>query len=191
MKGRMYILMLLSVLALGLNSCGGGGGSGGVGTISSTSGGTFTAATILLDSDVAVWTGTPCGATSTYTVLPDNVNVTFTAFSAPAGSTGNTPEQVVIDSVTITYTPATAGTPGLGYLSQAVGQQVALGSSISIPVRVATQAQKQSTPLSALLCTTTIYSYRAVMEFNCHYLVSGNTFQGSTWMNLNFADFAN
>jgi hypothetical protein len=124
-------------------------------------------------------------------VLPNDINVTFTAFSAPAGSSGNTPEQVVIDSVIITYTPATTGTPGLGTLSQAVGLQAALGSSVTIPVRVATQAQKMSATLSALICTNTIYSYRATMVFNCHYLVSGNTFQGSTWMNLNFADFAN
>jgi hypothetical protein len=191
MRGRMGILLLLlGTLALGLNSCGGGGG-GGIGSISSDSGGTFKAATILIDSDVAVWTGTPCGATSTYTVLPDDDTVTFTAFSAPAGSTGNTPEQVVIDNVTIAFTPATVGSPALQTQYQAIGQQVALGGSVTFPVRVASQKLKSDPPLNSLVCTPTIYGYRATMLFNCHYLVSGNTFQGSTQINITFADFGN
>ena len=191
MKGRMYILMLLSVLALGLNSCGGGGGSGGVGTISSTSGGTFTAATILIDSDVAVWTGTPCGATSTYKVLPDNVNVTFTAFSAPAGSTGNTPEQVVIDNVSIIFTPSVPGSPALQTQYQAVSQQVALGGTLTIPVQVAPLTLKTTSPINTLICSSNIFSYYVTLVFNCHYLVTGNTFTGSTQINIKFADFAN
>ena len=189
MKGRMGILLLLGTLALGLWSCGGGGG--GVGSISSTSGGTFSAATILIDSDVAVWTGTPCGATSTYTVLPDDDTVPFTAFSAPAGTTGNTPEQVVIDRVTIVYTPAATGSPALPIQYQAIGQQVALGGSVSFPVRVASQKLKSDPPLSTLVCSPTIYSYYATMVFECHYLVSGNTFTGSTQINIKFADFGN
>jgi hypothetical protein len=189
MKGKMYILLLLGALALGLVSCGGGGG--GVGTISSTSGGTFSAATIIVDSDVAKWTGTPCGPTSTYTVLPDDDNVTFNAFSAPAGSNGNTPEQVVIDRVTIVYTPAATGSPALPTQFQAIGQQVVLGSSVTFPVRVATQRLKSDPPLNTLVCSSTIYSYRVTLAFDCHYLVSGNTFTGSTQININFADFAN
>ena len=191
MKGRLFILILLGALALGLNSCGGGGGGGGVGAISSDSGGTFSAATILVDSDVAVWTGTPCATGSTYTVLPNDDNVTFTAFSAPAGSTGNTPEKVVIDNVTIAFTPATVGSPALPPQYQAIGQQVALGGSATFPVRVASQKLKSDPPLNSLVCTSTIYGYRATMLFNCHYLVSGNTFQGSTQINISFADFGN
>lgn len=191
MKGRMINLILLGALALVLNSCGGGGGSGGVGGITSTSGGTFTAATILLDSDVAIWTGTPGATGSTYTVLPNDDNITFTAFSAPAGSTGNTPEQVIIKGVTIVYSPASAGSPALPTQYQAISQQVALGGSITFPVRVASQQLKTDPPLSILVYpSTTIYSYYVTMVFDCQYLVSGNSFQGSTQINIRFADFS-
>jgi hypothetical protein len=191
MKRRVCNLILLCALALALNSCGGGGG-GGVGTISSTSGGTFTAVTILVDSDVTSgWTGTACGPTSTYTVLPDNVDVKFSAFTAPPGSTGNTPEQVVIDSVVIAYEKADTVSPTLPSQSQAIGQQVVLGNSVTFPVQVAPLTLKTKPPISDLVCSNTIYSYYATMVFNCHYLVTGNTFTGSTRINIKFADFAN
>ena len=190
MNGRICILILLGALALGLNSCGGGGG-GGVGTISSSSGGTFSATPIIVESDVATWTGTPCAATSSYTVAPDNVAVTFTAFAAPPGSTGNTPEQVVIDWVTISYSPASAGSPALPSQNQAIGQTVTLGSTATFQVQVASQSLKSTPPLDTLICSPNIYSYYATMVFACHYLITGDTFTGSTQINVKFADFAN
>jgi hypothetical protein len=189
MNGRICILILLGALALGLNSCGGGGG-GGVGTISSSSGGTFSATPIIVESDVATWPGTPCAAGVIPTVSPDNVAVTFTAFAAPPGSTGNTPEQVVIDWVTISYSPASAGSPALPSQNQAIGQTVTLGSTATFQVQVASQSLKSSLE-ETLECSPNIYSYYATMVFACHYLITGDTFTGSTQINVKFADFAN
>jgi hypothetical protein len=187
-------ILLLAASVLFLNSCGSGGG-GGVGTISSSSGGTFTSATISVPADVAVWTGTPCATGSTYTVLPDSVNVTFTAFNPPAGSTGDNPEQVVIDSVTITYQNADSVSPALPASMnpqyQVIGQQVVLGGTVTFPVEVAPLTMKTKPPISSLICTNTIYSYYATMAFACHFLRTGNTFVGSTAVNVRFADFAN
>ena len=181
---RHFVRILLGMLALGLCSCGGSDGNNG--------GGIITAATVYLDSDVATWTGTPCGATSTSIVNPDDVNVTLNAFPAPPGSTGTTPEKILVESVTISYSPASAGSPALpSQFATYQGQQVDLGSSLTLPVRVAPQDLKMNVPLSNLVCTNTIYSYYAVMTFNCRYMIADKTFTMTSQTNVRFADFAN
>jgi hypothetical protein len=190
MNGRMYILILMGVLALGLVSCGGGGG-GGVGTISSTSGGTFSPVISNVNSDVvATWSGTPCS--STPTVIADSVDVKFTAFSAPAGSTGNTPEQVVIDKVSIIYSPVPgSSSPTITTPPQFISQQVVLGGTLTFPVEIAPLTLKTTSPVNTLICSSNIFRYSVTLVFNCHYLVSGDTFSGSTGVNIKFADFGN
>lgn len=177
---KRYAIMILALCGFGLTSCGGG-----------SQGATVTAAVSSLDADVAVWSGTPCGATSTYTIKPDDVNVTLNAFPFP--STGATlTEKVMVNSVDIVYTPATTLSPGLPTQYMALsGTQAEMGGSVTIPVRVAPQELKGSPILNALVCSSTIYSYYVTMTFHCKYLMSGETFTVSAQTNIRFADFAN
>jgi len=181
---RLYVRILLGMLAMGLCSCGGSDGNNG--------GGIITPATVYLDSDVAIWTGTPCGVSSTYVVKPDDVNVTLNAFPAPPGSTGVTPEKILVESVMISYSPASSGAPALqSQFATYQGQQVDLGSSLSLPVRIVPLDLKMNVPLSNLICTNTNYSYYANMTFNCRYLIADKTFTMTSQINVRFADFAN
>jgi hypothetical protein len=66
-----------------------------------------------------------------------------------------------------------------------------MGSSVSIPVRVAPQDLKSSPVLNALVCSPAIYSYYVTATFHCQYLKAGDTFDVSAQMNIRFADFAN
>jgi hypothetical protein len=151
------------------------------------SGGTFSPSTIIVDSDVAAWTGTPCGTTSTYTVLPDNINVTFNAFW---GSPGSPPDTIIVDQVSISYTPSNTGSPSIPSQYQAIGQQVSLGGSKTFPVQVAPISLKKNPPLSNLICSSNIYSYHVTLMFNCRYFLTGRTFTGSVQLNISFADYA-
>src|SRR5512139_3878036 len=115
---KQCVRLLLGLLALGLCSCGGGSDSGGM----------ITPSTVSVDSDVATWTGTPCGTGSTYIVKPDTVNVTLNAFAPPPGTSGVTSEKVVIKSANIIYAPANTTSPALpGQFMALTGQQVDLG----------------------------------------------------------------
>ncbi len=176
MKRRLRLLLALCCIAPA--SCGGGGGA------------TATSAVDTLDSDVATWTGIPCAATSTYTIQPDSVNVTLAAFPV-ATNNGTVNEKVLVNTVDIVYRPATTTTPALPTQYMGLGLQVDMGSSVTIPVRVAPQDMKGTPPLSSLRCTPTIFPYYVTMTFHCQYLKGGGTFDVSAQTNVRFADFAN
>ncbi len=176
---KRQVMVLLVLCGIGLASCGGGGGA------------TATSAVSNLDADVAKWTGTPCATGATYTVLPDDVTVTLKAFPVATGN-GTVTEKVQVNSVDIVYTPANTTSPPLPAQYMALGGIVAdMGSSVSIPVRVAPQDLKNSPVLSALVCSPTIYTYYVTMTFHCQYLKAGDTFDVPAQTNIRFADFAN
>jgi hypothetical protein len=176
MKRRLRLLLALCGIALA--SCGGGGGA------------TATSAVDALDADVAKWTGTPRAAGSTYTVLPDSVNVTLAAFPV-ASSNGTVNEKILVKTVDIAYTPANTTTPALPTQYMALGGiQVEMGSSVTIPVRVAPQEMKRATPLNDLVWNSAIYTYYVTMTFHCQYLKGSGTFDVPAQTNVRFADFA-
>ncbi len=177
---KRLVRFLVALCGIGLASCGGGGGA------------TATATVTNLDSDVAKWVGTPCGVTSTYTVLPDDLNVTLAAFPFP--STSNTVnEAVLVNSVDIVYSPANTISPPLPSPAPMtlVGTRVEMGNSVTIAVRVAPQDFKGALPLRALRCSSIIYSYYVTMTFHCQYYKAGDTFDVSAQSNIRFADFVN
>ena len=176
---KRLVIVLLALCGIGLASCGGGGGATATATVSN------------LDADVAKWTGTPCATGSTYTVLPDDVTVTLKAFPV-ATNNGTVTEKVQVNSVDIIYSPANTTSPPLPTQYMALSGILAdMGSSVSIPVRVAPQDLKTSPVLSALICTQIIYSYYVTMTFHCQYLKAGDTFTVDAQTNVRFADFAN
>jgi hypothetical protein len=175
---KRYAIFLLVLCGTGLVSCGSGGAIA-------------TSAVTALDADVAKWTGTPCASGSTYTILPDDVNVTLSAF--PVATSNNTVnEKVQVLSVDIVYSPANSTSPLLPTQYMALGGiQTDMGGSVTIPVRVAPQDLKGLPLLNSLVCSSTIYSYYVTMTFHCQYLKAGESFDVSAQTNIRFADFVN
>lgn len=179
---KRFVIVLLALCGIGLASCGGGEGA------------TATSATTSLDADVAKWTDTPCAAGSTYTILPDDIDVTISAFPFPSLAS-TVPEKVLVKSVDIVYSPANTTSPALPRQYMALGGvQADMGASVTIPVRVAPQDLKASPVLNVLAScpqTGVIYSYYVTMTFHCGYLKSSETFDVSAQTNVRFADFSN
>jgi len=121
-------LMMLSALLI-VSGC--GGGEGGSAELK-TSHVTASVTTANLDSDVKTIAGGVPPADSV------DVQVVSTTFPNP----GTTRLDLRVNSATISYTPANADTPPLATITQAMGNILSNGGSLSVPVRVVTQEQK-------------------------------------------------
>lgn len=176
MTVRMFVKFLLSVLTLFLlSSC--GGGPVGFATSSTTT----------LDSDVARGTNPQTNVCSGYTVLPDSATVSVSLLPQQRSTT------VIIDSVTITYTPANTSSPQLNPEHAVINQPIIVGTSgaaADVSFRVVSQEFKMTPPLTNLVCTNTIYSYYVTLTFSAHDINSGDTVNiDPARMNIRFADF--
>lgn len=174
---RLFILSIIAAIIM--TGCGSTEGT------LNTSMATATLGTVLLDSDVAKWTSGPPVCTGGSTPAPDDVNATVTVTSY-ANSTGKS-LPVRIEKATIYYTPANSVTPSISPVYQAIGQVVQPGSSLTIPVRVATtELKEQFQP--TLACASPIYNYYVNVVFDLSE-IGGKSTSITTSMQLRFADW--
>lgn len=151
-------------------------------------------ASLLIDSDIILWfqaDGTTKAATCpgavARTPAADETNVTIT--STPYASTTGTALPVRVNSATIYYTPVDPATmPAIAPVSQILGQVVPAGGSMTLPIRVATQEQKDAF-FSALACNGSIYNYYVTIVFSVTE-IGGKSSTISTALQLRFADYA-
>lgn len=148
---------------------------------------------VVLDSDVVVWVdsagakATYCGSSSLPSIpAADVVNVTIA--SKAYSNTGSTGLPIRIDSATITYSPANISTPTMPTEFQVINTTIANGSSVTIPVRVASQEQKQSL-YPSLACNGTIYNYYTKIVINVTEIGSDKKTTVETGLQLRFSDF--
>jgi hypothetical protein len=167
-----------------LSSCGDAksGGTGEFATVFATA----SAPPSALDSDVAQWFDSAtlttkvaaCSANGAPTVAPDDAayTLTSTAYATPNTGTSNptVPSDLLIDKITMTFTPANTLTPALPAAFQtqfpSPGQRIAVGSN-SIPVRVVSVDLKHyflNSGAQSLNCSNqgTSYSYRVTVSFH-------------------------
>lgn len=148
---------------------------------------------VVLDSDVVIWVdssgakATYCGASSLPSIpAADVVNVTIA--SKAYSNTGTTGLPIRVDSATITYSPANITTPPLATEFQVINTTIANGASVTIPVRVASQEQKQSL-YPALACNGTIYNYYTKIVMNVTEIGSDKKTTVESGLQLRFSDF--
>jgi hypothetical protein len=191
MQATKKITLLAACLSLLLlSSCGDSSVGGGVGEYKTVML-TASAATVRLESDVL--SANNCSTTpptgGTYTT--DNVDVKLTSAVYP-GFTGIT-SNVMIDSITISYTPVNAATPALAdvYVSS-MGTVLTPGSSVTIPVPVAKDILKYSlvTEKNLQLCSANMFEYYVTISFEGLELNSGTRSKAVTSLNIAFADRA-
>jgi len=144
-----------------------------------------------LDSDVAKWvtdTGgaaTACGANSFISITPDDLTFTITSTAYTSGNTGSTspitPSDLVVQSITLTYTPATSLSPALPAIYQtqypSAGQLVTVGAN-PVTVRVASHEMKNyfmtGLGTQSITCSNAaIYSYWVSASFRVLEVNSG------------------
>jgi len=180
-----YCLLLTVLLGGCGDSTGGGGAVYDTVTLTASSG------TSVLDSDVATHSDvTNCGtSTDSITVSDNSVDVTINSTTIPNLPSFVTTSQVRLDKVTVKYTPANQSSPSLSDQNYTLGTYVDAGGSATVSVRVASQAQKSSSPLSNLTCTNTIYSYYVTLKFEGVEVNTDVRESFETTLNVNFADF--
>ena len=193
MKNRinLYLLGLISILAL--SGCGEevGGGVGCFDTVCATA----SVLTADIDSDVATWTdgdvdGFICGANDTFTVFSDDVTVDIAVDTrANLPSTVET-SKVSINKVSIAYSPANTTTPSLSTQFETLGVVINPDDTATVSFKVASQELKSSSILSPLVCSSTIYTYFVTLTFEGVEVNTSRTETFETTLNLRFADFA-
>lgn len=193
MKNRinLYLLGLISILAL--SGCGEevGGGVGCFDTVCATA----SVLTADIDSDVATWTdgdgdGFICGANDTFTVFSDDVTVDIAVDTrANLPSTVET-SKVSINKVSIAYSPANTTTPSLSTQFETLGVVIDPDDTATVSFKVASQELKSSSILSPLVCSGTIYTYFVTLTFEGVEVNTSRTETFETTLNLRFADFA-
>lgn len=181
----LYALILAGIYGCGSNLL--GSTPGGL----STSVVTATATTSILDSDVANWKdvalcSTDVTAAGLTIPAADSVDISFS--SKAYSNTGSMGLPVLVESATVSYTPANVSTPPMASEYQTIGMTVANGATATIPVRVSTQEQK-SALLSALACGGPIYNYYTTITLHVSEIGTDKTASISTKMQLRIADF--
>lgn len=172
------LLLLGVVLSIWMFGCGSPDGSMSTSTVSAK------IDLSVLDSDIVGWTdATTCTGRST--PAADSVNVTVK--STPYSNTGSTGLDVRIDMITISYIPANSATPAMSPEYQS-GITIPFGGSVTIPVRVATQEQKESL-YTVLACGGPIYKYFTRITFNITEVGTNRNSTVFVDMDLRFADF--
>ncbi|HJV66687.1 MAG TPA: hypothetical protein VJ550_13195 [Geomonas sp.] len=169
-----------------------------------------------VNSDVATWvdsTGakaTACGASSIATVTPDTATYTVTSTAYSVANTGSsssstssttTTSDLIIDKITLILTPANTTSPALPAIYQTqyltAGQRVAAGSTVNIPVVIASNQLK--TYLGTGLGSASIdcnpasptYTYRATVSFEALEVNTNRvaTITAPGFLLVNFADY--
>lgn len=186
MKKILLLCVALSFLMFG---CGGSDEG-----LLATSSVTATTDTLVLDSDIVTWVdaagakATYCAETS-FTAIPvaDSVNVAIKSTAYP--TTGSITLPILIESATISYTPANTATPAMASEYQIVGTKIENGASATIPVRVASQEQKRAL-VNALACQPDkIYNYYTKISFKLKEIGSDKSVTADTSMQLRFSDY--
>lgn len=193
MKNRInvYLLGLISILAL--SGCGEevGGGAGSFDTVIATA----SVSTADIDSDLATWTdvdgdGFVCGANDTFTVSSDDVTVDIAVNKRTNLPSTVETSKVSINKVSIAYSPANTTTPSLSTQFETLGVVIDPDSTATFSFKVASQELKASSTLSPLVCSVTIYTYFVTLTFEGVEVNSNRTETFETTLNLRFADFA-
>lgn len=185
-----FILVLIGFVFL--CSCGdSGGGVGLFNTVTVTASASKTA----LDSDVAKWTdknddGAVCGSADVFTVNSDDVDVSISVAAKTNIPSNMEKSKVRIERVTVTYTAANSSSPSLPNQYQSVGVVIDPDGSATVSVRVASQDLKSGSTLSAIMCTSTIYTYYATLKFDGVEINTNNKETFETSLTVSFADFA-
>jgi len=190
MKKRIMIVSLMVLSSMALFSCGGGGGVGGGAEVFKTVTLTAQSAFNIVDSDVATHSAGCGDAADTVAVTADDIDVLFTSTINPGLPASVTGSDVRLESVVVKYKPADSTSPAIPDQKYALSAIVlANSSSLTVPIRIASQAMKLSTTLSALRCTATTYSYFVTLEFNGVEIETGKSGTFETNLTINFADF--
>ncbi len=195
-----YLRRILIVMfaAATLAGCGGGGTDGGGAVYDTVTLKAEYAGGNPFDSDVAKHTdATPdnCGVpgVDSVTILPDSADFTITSTAIPDLPTDFTASDVRLQSVTITYVPASTATPASPAIpaqNYALGNIIPAGGSATISLPVASQVMKSSPPLSNLVCGGLPgYSYYVTVTFNGVEVNTNKTHSFVTNFSINFADF--
>lgn len=176
MKTRLIFCMALCCLQFG---CGSTEGQ------LSTSAVKVSVDKLIMDSDVITWTdAATCTGPSTPAADSVNVTVASTAYA----NTGSAGLPVRVERVTINYTPANSSTPAMASEYQTINALVANGGSLILPVRVATQEQKERLQ-QALGCGGPIYKYYTDILLEVSEIGTDKSRTVSVSMDLRFADF--
>jgi len=185
------ILLLGVVLIVFVTGCGSSDGGGTVmfNTVNVTA--SADSAKNPLLSDIATWSdvANKC-TTATYTVTNDLVN--FTIVSTKSIATG-TASDIMIQKATIIFSPADTQTPVLPSLLASstipyVGLKVTAGSSLSVPIEVASHNLKAHfDPCAAIPFT---YNYNVQVLFDVVESATGKTGTIPAGMIVRIADFA-
>jgi len=143
-------------------------------------------------SDLATWTGSPCGPTSTATL--DNDIINFSVVSTVNISNG-TSSPLNLLRATITFSPADTLTPVLPIqfspTFQSFNYTVPANGTFSVPIEVANHLVKQHLG-SSLVCTNSadIYTYNTTVSFDAVEVNTGKSGVITARLTVRFADFA-
>jgi hypothetical protein len=190
MKKKVFIAILMVLLSLALFSCGGGGGVGGGAEVFKTVTLTAVSSANIFDSDVAIHSA-GCGvAGDTTSVAPDDVDVQFISTINPGLPSDITGSSVRLNGVIVKYKPVSANAPKIADHGYALSAIVPANSeSLTVPIRIANQAMKINSTLSALECTNTIYTYFVTLVFSGVEIDTDKEATFETNLTINFADF--
>jgi hypothetical protein len=173
------ILFICIGLSFGFFGCGSSEGELSTSTI------TATVDTAVMDSDIIKWTDQKaCTGASIPPADSVNVSVVSKAYS----NTGSMGLPIRIESATISYTPANSSTPAMPSEFQTIGSTIANGSTVTVPVRVSTQEQKERL-INALACGGPIYNYYTKITLNISEIGTDKKTTTDVSMQLRFADF--
>jgi len=198
MKNRYSHLVLLLLFLIPLAGCGGGGVGGGEAVFTTV---TLTASPAVSSLDSSVVTHSLAitdpnffctfgnNGTDILTVSADSVQVTVNSTAIPNLPTSVVASPVSLQQVTLQYTPADTTSPPLPPQYFTLNTIVPGGGTATVPVIVASEALKESTTLSALICSTKIYRYYVTMTFEGVEVNTNVTQNFETTLNINFADF--
>lgn len=142
-------------------------------------------------SDLAKWSGTPCGAASAYSIENDVVNFTITSTQNISQGTA---APLLLQSASIRFSPADTLSPSLPPLFSPIYQNlngyiVPAGGTLSVPIEIATHQLKDYFG-PTLICTNLVYSYNATITFDAVEQGTGKFGKITAGMTVRFTDFA-
>lgn len=194
---RVICLGITMVSMVVIAGCGGSsGGATDLNTVSVTA----TSASTNIDGDVAS-NVTPVdtngdGVLDSYTYsIPaaDSVDVTV---KSTVNTTGTSSSNIRVESVAVTYVrkyttaPSNTAVPVIATRVDSLGQIIAPGGSVTIPVRVVTQEMKIAYADALVTHFGDIYAYDVTLTFNITEVSTGKTGTVSTSLVVRLADFA-
>jgi len=189
MKFLKIILLLLIIFSL--FGCGDELG-GDVGTLSTVMV-SAKVSPVEYKSDVADWQDKDGDGICEYNYLvndDDPVTVTVSVDPLPNLPEGVEPSEVVIDRVKISYTPADSDTSALQEKFISLGQNIAAGESIDIPIIIINTQQKGTQPLVSLIGNISLeYRYYVTISLHVIEVRTGDTEEVKTRLTVNVGDY--